>query len=47
VDLLAGAGGNDRITSVDGAHDTIDCGPGHDRIVKDSHDESRNCERIG
>jgi RTX calcium-binding nonapeptide repeat (4 copies) len=34
-DTLSGGAGNDRILALDGARDSIDCGPGIDRLVAD------------
>ncbi|MDX6683791.1 MAG: hypothetical protein QOG94_3830, partial [Solirubrobacteraceae bacterium] len=46
-DSLSGGSGNDTITSLAGGRDTINCGAGNDRVIKDRTDVAVNCERIG
>jgi Ca2+-binding RTX toxin-like protein len=44
-DHLIARGGEDAIRAKDGKRDTIDCGPGHDRVFgSDDSDRKRNCE---
>jgi len=43
---LVGGAGNDTIRAVGGGRDVIDCGPGVDRVEKDSTDTTRNCEIV-
>jgi len=38
--------GDDTIRSIGGSCDIVDCGPGRDRIEKDSRDVTRNCEIV-
>ena len=45
-DRLLGGLGADTIRAVGGGADVIDCGPGTDRVEKDSRDRSRNCEIV-
>ena len=45
-DRILGGPGNDTIRSVGGGTDVVDCGPGRDRIEKDSRDRTRNCEVV-
>jgi Ca2+-binding RTX toxin-like protein len=45
-DRIFGGGGNDTIRTVGGSRDVVDCGPGRDRIEKDSRDRTRNCEVV-
>ena len=45
-DRLFGGAGNDTVRSVGGSRDVIDCGPGRDRVVKDSRDVVRGCEVV-
>ncbi len=47
ADTVDGGGGNDDIRVVSGGTDTVDCGPGFDRVTKDRFDKVRNCESIG
>jgi Ca2+-binding RTX toxin-like protein len=45
-DVLVGGVGNDSINSRDGQGDRVSCGPGRDRVVRDSFDAvSGDCER--
>jgi len=44
--LLDGGPGGDTIRSIGGSRDVVDCGPGRDRIAKDSCDVTRNCEVV-
>ena len=46
ADTLRGGGGRDRIVSVDGAADRVDCGAGRDSAIVDRRDRVRNCERV-
>jgi hypothetical protein len=46
ADRLSGGAGNDRVTAVDGKRDAVDCGPGRDTAVVDSHDRVRGCEHV-
>lgn len=43
---LLGGGGDDRIDAANGVRDTVDCGPGLDRVLADRADTLRGCERI-
>lgn len=43
---ICGLGGNDRITTVNGYRDTIDCGSGKDTAIVDRYDKVKNCERV-
>lgn len=43
-DYVEAGGGNDLIISRDGRPDTIDCGPGRDRVVADRVDRLSGCE---
>jgi len=43
--VSAGAG-KDRIFSVDGQLDTIDCGPGRDEAIVDAVDRVRHCQIV-
>jgi hypothetical protein len=43
--VLAGSG-NDRIEARDRVSETIDCGPGFDRVVADRRDRLVRCERV-
>jgi PKD repeat protein len=46
-DTLSGGAGNDRIYAVDGAVDTISCGPGRDVVFADRIDRvARDCEVV-
>jgi Ca2+-binding RTX toxin-like protein len=45
-DRLTGGPGADTIRAVGGGSDVIDCGPGVDRVEKDSRDRARNCEIV-
>ena len=36
--------GNDRIDSLDGAHETVRCGAGRDRVLADRGDRLIGCE---
>nr|MBA3748414.1 hypothetical protein [Solirubrobacterales bacterium] len=44
-DSLSGGSGNDTIVALSGGRDTINCGPGDDRVIKDRSDIAINCER--
>jgi len=46
ADQLFGGPGSDTIYAADGERDTIDCGPGRDRVVADSFDKVVNCEVV-
>jgi Ca2+-binding RTX toxin-like protein len=46
-DSLSGGSGNDTIVALSGGRDTINCGPGNDRVIKDRNDSAINCERTG
>lgn len=43
-DRVAGGRGDDRIFALDGAVDTIACGPGRDEVRHDRRDRLRGCE---
>lgn len=43
-DLLDAGAGDDEILAADGVADTIDCGPGGDRVNADATDRLVNCE---
>ena len=45
-DSLSGGRGRDRINSRDGRRDTVNCGPGRDRLTRDRRDRVRGCERV-
>jgi Ca2+-binding RTX toxin-like protein len=45
-DRIFGGPGNDTIRAVGGGTDVVDCGPGLDRVEKDSRDKTRNCEIV-
>jgi Ca2+-binding RTX toxin-like protein len=46
-DRITGGSGDDVINSKDGSKDTIDCGPGSDRVTVDAIDVvSSNCEQV-
>ena len=45
-DKIVAGPGNDTIRAVGGGTDVIDCGPGRDRVEKDSRDRMRNCEIV-
>lgn len=46
-DQVWGGRGNDTVVSIDGAPDTIYCGPGHDTVVTERVDAvSADCEKI-
>jgi Ca2+-binding RTX toxin-like protein len=45
-DSIWGGFGADLIYARDGERDTIDCGPGRDRVVVDRGDRVRRCERV-
>jgi Ca2+-binding RTX toxin-like protein len=47
ADFLYGGPGNDTINARDGKADTIDCGPGSDRVIADKSDSVTNCELKG
>ena len=46
ADKVYGGPGSDTILAADGERDTIDCGPGRDRVVADSFDKLVNCEVV-
>jgi len=46
ADSLFGGPGSDTIYAADGERDTIDCGPGRDRVVADPFDKVVNCEIV-
>jgi hypothetical protein len=46
-DRLSGGFGDDAITSRDGVADTVDCGPGGDRVLADAIDVMSECESDG
>jgi Ca2+-binding RTX toxin-like protein len=46
-DQISGGNGNDVVTVVSSGTDTVDCGPGFDRVTKDRFDHVVNCESIG
>ncbi len=46
ADKIDGGAGSDTIFAADGERDTIDCGPGRDRVVADSFDKVVNCELV-
>jgi Ca2+-binding RTX toxin-like protein len=43
---LLGGPGNDRIYSVNGKTDRVNCGRGRDRVTADRRDRVRGCERV-
>jgi uncharacterized repeat protein (TIGR01451 family) len=45
-DRITGGTGNDSIDVVDGSADTVNCGPGRDKVRLDSRDRARGCERV-
>jgi hypothetical protein len=45
-DHVSAGAGNDRILSVDGQRDKIDCGPGRDEAIVDAVDRARRCQII-
>lgn len=45
-DRLFGGAGSDTIYAADGERDTVDCGPGSDRVVADSFDRVVGCEVV-
>ena len=45
-DRVSGGPGNDRIRVNGGSRDVVDCGPGYDRVSKDSRDRTRGCEVV-
>ncbi len=45
-DTYSGGPGNDFIVSIDGVAETVDCGPGYDRVYADKKDRLHGCERI-
>ena len=46
TDIVKGGTGDDVIYARDGERDTIDCGPGKDRVIADKIDRMVNCERV-
>jgi hemolysin type calcium-binding protein len=46
ADVLYGDQGRDRINSVDGVRDQVDCGAGRDRATVDRIDHVRKCEKV-
>jgi len=44
--LVRSGTGDDRITTVNGARDVVDCGPGLDVLRADPQDVVRRCERV-
>ena len=46
ADVLESGAGDDLVSSRDGVPDTIDCGPGVDRIAADASDLIANCETV-
>jgi Ca2+-binding RTX toxin-like protein len=44
--VLFGGPGNDRLTSVNGKRDRLQCGRGRDRAIVDGRDRVRGCERV-
>ncbi len=44
---MFGGTGNDELNATGGGADTIDCGPGFDRVFMDRGDRTVNCESIG
>jgi hypothetical protein len=45
-DVLIGGAGNDRILAADGIAETVNCGPGRDRVTADRSDKLTGCERV-
>ena len=46
-DTYSGGAGNDFIISIDGIAETVDCGPGYDRVYADrKKDRLKNCEKV-
>ena len=46
ADRIFGGTGSDTIVATDGDEDTIDCGPGNDRVFLDQDDTAKNCESV-
>jgi hypothetical protein len=44
--ILRGGPGDDRISSSNGVRDSVDCGPGSDRVVADRSDRLHGCETV-
>jgi Ca2+-binding RTX toxin-like protein len=44
-DTLIGGRGNDTINSKDGLRETVNCGPGRDKVKADKRDKLKRCER--
>jgi Ca2+-binding RTX toxin-like protein len=45
-DRVSGGSGRDNVLAVDGERDTVNCGPGPDRVRADRRDRLRRCERV-
>ncbi len=45
-DIVIGGTGNDTILAADGIAETINCGPGRDRVTADRSDKLTGCERV-
>jgi uncharacterized protein YukE len=45
-DVLIGGTGNDTILAADGIAETVNCGPGRDRVTADRSDRLIGCERV-
>jgi Ca2+-binding RTX toxin-like protein len=46
ADSFIGGPGNDTIVAADGLRETVNCGPGRDRVLADANDVLRGCEVI-
>ena len=44
--IVYAGSGNDTVRTLNGARDTVDCGPGVDSVVRDSKDVLTNCETV-
>lgn len=45
-DRISGGAGNDVISAIDGQKDTINCGPGRDKVYSDAKDVLVGCESV-
>jgi NitT/TauT family transport system substrate-binding protein len=45
-DEVSGGAGNDVISAIDGQKDTINCGPGKDKVYSDAKDVLSGCESV-
>ncbi len=46
TDRFSGGAGNDRIIAVDGRRETVNCGPGRDRVFADDSERLIGCEIV-